>query len=94
MTELCSGGELFDHIVEEGRLSESIAANYMWQILSAVAYFHANKVVHRDLKPSNIMFSRKGDNSVIKIIDFGASELLNKKEKKNSAIGTVNFNSY
>lgn len=74
--ELCTGGELFDHIVQEKRLLESMAAGYMQQILSAVAHCHTNAIVHRDLKPSNIMLSRKESNPVLKIIDFGASTLL------------------
>jgi len=53
-----------------------MAAGYMYQILSAVAHCHANGIVHRDLKPSNIMLSRKENNPVLKIIDFGASTLI------------------
>ena len=33
VTEFCTGGELFDRIIDEGNLSESLAANYMEQIL-------------------------------------------------------------
>ena len=33
VTEFCTGGELFDRIIDKGNLSESLAANYMEQIL-------------------------------------------------------------
>ena len=47
VTELCSGGELFDRILESGRLSEGDAANIMKQVFSAVFYCHNNNIVHR-----------------------------------------------
>lgn len=43
---------------------------YMKQLLSALAFIHANNVVHADVRVENIMLS--GDSS-IKVIDFGAS---------------------
>ncbi|KAK9506875.1 hypothetical protein O3M35_008728 [Rhynocoris fuscipes] len=66
--EYCSGGELFDHIVEKSRLSESEARAFFRQILSAVAYLHSLGYVHRDLKPENILLDRDLN---LKLIDFG-----------------------
>lgn len=50
--ELCTGGELFEHLIQtEGkRYSEAIAASYMRTMLSAVAYCHSKGIAHRDLK--------------------------------------------
>jgi len=79
ITELCTGGELFDRIIEktqtdEGRFSERDAADLVMCILDAIAYCHDQKgIVHRDLKPENFLFSSKDENAVIKIIDFGLS---------------------
>ena len=44
-------GELFDYIVEKGRLMEEEARQFFQQIISGVEYCHRNMVVHRDLKP-------------------------------------------
>jgi serine/threonine protein kinase len=87
--ELCTGGELFHHIVSEKWLSESLAADYMYQILSVVAYCHSKGIVHRDLKPANIMLSRKNNKADLKIIDFGASRLISRKDGLSKCIGTV-----
>jgi len=40
----------------------------MMQLLSGVAYLHANWVIHRDLKTSNILYTNRGQ---LKICDFG-----------------------
>ncbi len=47
ITEYCSGGELFDRIIRLKHFSELDAARLAKQILLAIAYCHAVKVVHR-----------------------------------------------
>lgn len=66
--EYCSGGELFDHIVEKNRLNESESRMFFRQILSAVAYLHNLGYAHRDLKPENVLLDR---DQTLKLIDFG-----------------------
>ncbi|KAJ8983765.1 hypothetical protein NQ317_006097 [Molorchus minor] len=66
--EYCSGGELFDHIVEKNRLSESESRMFFRQIVSAVAYLHSLGYAHRDLKPENVLLDRYQN---LKLIDFG-----------------------
>jgi calcium-dependent protein kinase len=56
VTELCTGGELFDRILENKSFSENTSGEIMKQILSAIKYCHKNGIVHRDLKPENIIF--------------------------------------
>jgi calcium-dependent protein kinase len=73
--ELCSGGELFDKIIESGHFSEVQAAILMQQIIRAIYYMHENRVCHRDLKPENFLFMTKDsiEKNLLKIIDFGLS---------------------
>ncbi|XP_060520661.1 maternal embryonic leucine zipper kinase-like [Cylas formicarius] len=66
--EYCSGGELFDHIVEKNRLTESESRMFFRQITSAVAYLHSLGYAHRDLKPENVLLDK---NQNLKLIDFG-----------------------
>lgn len=71
--ELCSGGELFERIIDSGHFTESQAATVVQHMLRAVFYMHENKICHRDLKPENFLFATKEsiDESILKVIDFG-----------------------
>ncbi|GMH66284.1 hypothetical protein TrST_g8833 [Triparma strigata] len=79
VTELCTGGELFDRIIAktqsaEGHFSEHDAAEIVKHIIEAIHYCHDTKhICHRDLKPENFLFESTDEHSVIKIIDFGLS---------------------
>lgn len=94
ITELCTGGELFDRIVEVNFFSEVVAAHIIKQILSATAFCHANKIIHRDLKPENILIEnaneRKKNFFNIKVIDFGTGEV-NKNKTLSEKTGTAYY---
>jgi serine/threonine protein kinase len=67
---LCSGGELFDRLDQQGSLSEKDARVIFLQMVEAINYLHLLKIAHRDLKPENFLFLNKDSNN-IKLIDFG-----------------------
>mmetsp|Transcript_13857 Transcript_13857/g.31452 ORF Transcript_13857/g.31452 Transcript_13857/m.31452 type:complete len:505 (+) Transcript_13857:23-1537(+) len=71
--ELCTGGELFDRIIDSGHFTEKEAAIVMQHIFRAIYYMHGIKICHRDLKPENFLFTTKEsiEKSILKIIDFG-----------------------
>ncbi|XP_074586274.1 calcium-dependent protein kinase 26-like [Curcuma longa] len=71
--ELCSGGELFDRIIERGHYSERKAAELIRIIVGVVEACHSLGVMHRDLKPENFLLVNKDDDSSLKAIDFGLS---------------------
>lgn len=52
VTEFAPGGEIFDHLVRNGRMPEPEARRIFRQIVLAVRYLHQQRVVHRDLKVS------------------------------------------
>ncbi len=66
------GSSLQDLIKTKGKLSESVAVDYIRQIADALDYIHKRNLNHLDVKPANIMVSRS-DNRVI-LIDFGISK--------------------
>ncbi|KAI0336992.1 Pkinase-domain-containing protein [Trametopsis cervina] len=68
VTELCSGGELFDYLAEKGRLSEEETRIFFGQLCLAVAYVHEKGIVHRDLKLENVLLDER---CRVKLGDFG-----------------------
>lgn len=55
VTEHAARGEVFDHLVANGRMKEEEAARVFAQIVSALDYCHGMGVVHRDLKAENVL---------------------------------------
>ncbi|KDO66334.1 hypothetical protein CISIN_1g013407mg [Citrus sinensis] len=70
--EFVTGGELFDKIVNHGRMKEDEARRYFQQLINAVDYCHSRGVYHRDLKPENLLLDAYGN---LKVSDFGLSAL-------------------
>jgi serine/threonine protein kinase len=55
VTELVSGGTLTKIIKAKDQISEKQAKHIVYQLLEAINYMHAKKLVHRDIKPDNIL---------------------------------------
>lgn len=86
--EYVQGGELFDYIVSQTRLSESEARRLFQQLISGIEYCHSFNVVHRDLKPENILLD---DEKNIKIADFGLSNVMNDGQFLKTSCGSPNY---
>ncbi|KAH0562545.1 hypothetical protein GP486_002776 [Trichoglossum hirsutum] len=76
VTQLATGGELFDRICEYGKFTEKDASQTIRQVLEAVNYLHQNNVVHRDLKPENLLYLTPDPQSSLVLADFGIAKML------------------
>mmetsp|Transcript_12780 Transcript_12780/g.51024 ORF Transcript_12780/g.51024 Transcript_12780/m.51024 type:complete len:418 (-) Transcript_12780:62-1315(-) len=76
ITELVTGGELFDKIVELGAYTEADAALLVGRMVRAIDYLHGMGIVHRDLKPENLLLKNPDDISEVKLADFGLSKIV------------------
>ncbi|KAK3305093.1 kinase-like domain-containing protein [Chaetomium strumarium] len=81
VTELATGGELFDRICLRGQFTEKDASQTVKQILSAVNYLHQNNVVHRDLKPENLLYLTADKDSDLVVADFGIAKTLGSEDE-------------
>ena len=88
VTELCTGGELFDRIVESGCFNEQMACSTMKALISAIVYCHKYNIVHRDLKPENLLYESRDANSNLKVIDWGSSRKYNPNIPMTKSKGT------
>lgn len=97
--EECTGGELFDKIIDKLQndtiFTEREAAKIFKQLISAIAYCHKESICHRDLKPENLLLVNKNDDSPVKIIDFGLSNIFKDKSgsdiKMTTKVGTAYY---
>jgi len=69
--EYIKGGELMEHILEKGPISEKETHRLYNQILSAIDTCHTNQIVHRDIKLQNLLMDSEQN---IRLIDFGLSD--------------------
>ncbi|KAH8103306.1 hypothetical protein BXZ70DRAFT_716753 [Cristinia sonorae] len=88
ITELCSGGELFDYLAEKGRLAEDEARTLFGQLCLAVAYVHEKGIVHRDLKLENVLLDER---CRVKLGDFGFTREFEKGILLETFCGTTGY---
>ena len=88
--ELCRGGELHHRLEEQTsqRFPERVVCNYLFTMVSAVAYLHEHRIAFRDLKLENFLFETEDDDSAMKLIDFGLSQYFTDSDEMDSAVGT------
>jgi len=103
VTELYTGGELYDyicrHISEDGCAPEDQAKSIIKAVLESVQYLHKKDIVHRDIKPENILFANDEFGSyekgqLVKLVDFGQATIHRTNEAKMSEhVGTAYYTS-
>ena len=86
--DFCSGGELFDRIVERGHYSEKDASEVFRMMIRTIAHCHNLGVMHRDLKPENFVLATKDQDAPVKAIDFGLSAYFEPGERFRDIVGS------
>ena len=78
--EYMQGGELYDVILDKGKLIEQEAQVVALQVLKGIAYMEDHGIIHRDIKPENILlyqpFTNNLNDIIVKLSDFGSSRYL------------------
>ncbi|KNZ50302.1 uncharacterized protein VP01_44g10 [Puccinia sorghi] len=88
ITELCSGGELFDYLVEKTRFTEFEARRLFGQICLGLGYVHRKGVVHRDLKLENVLLDERCNP---KLADFGFGREFEPRKLLDTFCGTTGY---
>lgn len=88
--EYVDGGELFDYLVNHGRMEPQKALRYFKQIIHGLSYAHAFAVIHRDLKPENILIASL-DPPHIKIADWGMAAFAPPEYRLETSCGSPHY---
>ncbi|MDI1482681.1 serine/threonine protein kinase [Polyangium sp. y55x31] len=73
--ELLQGEDLQTCLAREGRLSLAAAIAVILPVCKGLRRAHELGIIHRDVKPSNVFLARQGEDTVIKILDFGVARV-------------------
>ncbi|KAI8376625.1 kinase-like domain-containing protein [Choanephora cucurbitarum] len=92
VTDLASGGELFQQLLKKGSYTEKDASSLTRQMLQGLHYLHERDIVHRDMKPENLLFQTTADQANLMITDFGLSKILRAQDDiLTTACGTPGY---
>jgi hypothetical protein len=89
ISELISGGRLFDYLCFQSIILEQKIAKYIRQLLDGLNYLHQSKIVHLDIQPENLLINTEYDQ--IKLCDFGDSIRLSNMRYIHRMIGNIEF---
>ena len=73
LMELCTGGELYEHLCQQEHKSVSVGAMrfYSGCIFEGISTMHSYNIVYRDLKPENVILDESG---YAKLVDYGLAK--------------------
>lgn len=74
--EFLPGGELFELLKANKRMTETEAQFYIVETLLALEHLHSQDIIYRDIKPENIILDQHGH---IKLTDFGLAKRVTQK---------------
>jgi eukaryotic-like serine/threonine-protein kinase len=69
--EYLDGVTLAELVLHSGPVPIGRAIHILRQVAAALREAHLRGMVHRDVKPDNVMLCRRGEDDVVKLLDFG-----------------------
>lgn len=90
--DFIEGESLAQHVQDAGRLSQSEALHYIYQVADALAYIHHKKLLHLDVKPGNILLQAETGRAVL--IDFGVAKQYDNAGEQTSTTPPAVSNGY
>uniref|UniRef100_A0A0G4FJS5 cGMP-dependent protein kinase n=1 Tax=Chromera velia CCMP2878 TaxID=1169474 RepID=A0A0G4FJS5_9ALVE len=88
LTELVTGGELYDAIRQLDVLDRYQSQFYLASLILAIECLHDRNIVYRDLKPENVLLDSQG---YCKLIDFGCAKKLGPGNRTYTILGTPHY---
>ncbi len=80
--EYLDGVTLAELVEYSGRIPPGRAIHIMRQVAAALREAHMHGIIHRDVKPENVMLCRRGEDDVVKLLDFGLVKNLERAETR------------
>ncbi len=93
--ELLNGRTLAAHLQQNGSMNCSQALPLVSQMVSALSAAHQLGIVHRDFKPGNVMLVGHGNQTLVKVTDFGLARSLRPEDNSTlshtEVVGTPSY---
>jgi serine/threonine-protein kinase len=80
--EFLDGVTLAELVAHSGPVPPGRAIHILRQVAAALREAHLRGLVHRDVKPENVMLCRRGEDDVVKLLDFGLVKNLERAETR------------
>ncbi|MDI3291139.1 serine/threonine-protein kinase [Polyangium sp. 15x6] len=89
--ELLQGWDLGQELAIRGPLPYPEAVGHVLAACEALSQAHRMGVVHRDIKPGNLYLCQEGQRRLVKVLDFGISKVLDKRDNAAQTATTAAF---
>ena len=89
--EAMKGGNLLSRIVEKEVYTEREARQVCKTVFTAIDYCHKKKVAHRDIKPQNVFLHEEGDDTSVRVANFGFAKRVMYENSLQTVCGTAHY---
>ena len=80
--EFLDGVTLAELVAHSGRIPPGRVIHILRQVAAALREAHMHGMIHRDVKPENVMLCRRGEDDVVKLLDFGLVKNLERADTR------------